>query len=108
MPLVDLLYNSGLVDYILGFCQKDVDRLQHMADRMISFDNLKDLMENIQVTSPEQIDRLTDEFKQFKTETNPEFIKHLGDIIALNDPLLNGVKENIENAAYEAVTKTTE
>lgn len=98
----DILKLSGLINYILSFCGKDYEDLRKMADRMISFDNLTELAKNIEITSPEQIDRLTNEFKRFRTETNPEILKRLGDMAAINDPLLYKIKDNIENEAFKA------
>lgn len=98
----DLLYMSGVIDYILSFCGKDYEFLRKMADRMISFDNLKELSKNIEIASPEYINALTEEFKRFRTDTNPEMLKHLGEIMAGNDPLLNNIKKNVENVAFEA------
>ena len=98
----DILKLSGIIDYILSFCEKDYDSLRQMADRMISFDNLKELTKNIELASPEQVQRLTDEFKRFTTDTNPEMLKHLGEIMAANDPLLTNIKKNIEDEAFKA------
>ena len=104
----DLLYMSGVIDYILSFCGKDYEFLRKMADRMISFDNLKELSKNIEITSPEYINALTEEFKRFRTDTNPEMLKHLGEIMAGNDPLLNNIKKNVEDVAFEAAQKIGE
>ena len=98
----DILKLSGIIDYILSFCEKDYDSLRQMADRMISFDNLKELTKNIELASPEQVQRLTDEFKRFTTETTPEVLKHMGEIMAANDPLLTNIKKNIEDEAFKA------
>lgn len=98
----DVLKLSGLTDYIMSFCEKDYNVLYHMAEKMISFDNLKELAKNIEISSPEQIERLTDEFKRFTTETNPELLKALGNIAAVNDPLLMSIKNNIEEEAFKA------
>ena len=98
----DILQLSGIIDYILSFCEKDYESLRKMADRMISFDNLKELSKNIELTSPEQINELTEEFKRFRTDTSPEVFKHIGQIMASNDPLLNNIKNNIEGEAFKA------
>ena len=98
----DILQLSGIIDYILSFCEKDYESLRKMADRMISFDNLKELSKNIELTSPEQINELTEEFKRFRTDTSPEVLKRIGQIMASNDPLLNNIKNNIEGEAFKA------
>ena len=98
----DILKLSGIIDYILSFCEKDYASLRRMADRMISFDNLNELTKNIELASPEQIQSLTEEFKRFTTDTNPEMLKHIGEIMAANDPLLTNIKKNIEDEAFKA------
>jgi len=97
----DILKMSGIIDYILSFCGNDYESLRKMADRMISFDNLNELVKNIELTSPEQIDRLTQEFKNFTTNINPEIFKHMGTIMAGNDPLLTNIKNTIEDEAFK-------
>ena len=98
----DILQMSGLIDYILSFCEKDYENLCRLADRMVSFDNLNELSKNLELTSPEQIDRLTNEFKRFTVDTSPEVLKSLGNIAAADDPLLMTIKKNIEDEAYKA------
>lgn len=103
----DLLKISGLIDYILSFCENDYNDFCKLAEKMISFDNLSELSKNLELTSPEQIQRLTDEFKQFTTETNPEVLKSLGNIAAANDPLLTNIRTSIEDAAFKASQMAT-
>lgn len=104
----DLLYISGIVDYILGFCQTDYNRLEKMVEKMISYDNLKDLMETIDMASPDTVKELTEEFKRFRTDTKPDMLKHLGDIMAANDPLLTRTKKTMEDGAFNAIKKAEE
>lgn len=104
----DLLYISGIVNYILGFCQTDYNKLEKMADRMISYDNLKDLIETFDMASPDSVKELTEEFKRFRTDTKPDMLKHLGDIMAGNDPLLARTKKTMEDGAFNAIKKAEE
>ena len=104
----DLLYISGIADYILGFCQTDYNRLEKMAEKMISYDNLKDLVETIDMASPDAVKELTEEFKKFRTDTKPDMLKHLGDIMAGNDPLLARTKKTMEDGAFDAIKKAEE
>jgi hypothetical protein len=102
----DLLHISGLCDYILSFCNDDYQELKRMADRMIAFDNLANLMNDIKITSPEQIERLTKEFENFSSvETNSKVLSQLSAIAAANDPLLMEIKKSIEDKAFEEANK---
>lgn len=96
----DLIVMSGLKDYILSFCGEDYEDMRHMADRMITFDNLKELTKTLEVASPEAVNELTREFKNFTADTNIEMIKHLGEIMAHDDPLMTKVKGAIEEGAF--------
>ena len=102
----DILKLSGVVDYILKFCAKDYEQLIRMADRMISFDNLNELCKNISIVSPEEVTKLTQAFNNFTTDTNPEVLKRLGDIMAADDPLLANVKNAIEDNAFKIAQET--
>ena len=101
----DLLHICGLTEYILSFCKKDYEVLVHMAERMISFENMKDLSTIIDKASPDAINQLIDEFKKFKTDTSPEMLKTYGDILASGDPMFKRAKDAIETGAYNAVIK---
>lgn len=96
----DLIVMSGLKDYILSFCGEDYEDMRHMADRMITFDNLKELTKTLEVASPEAVNELTREFKNFTADTNIEMIKHLSEIMAHDDPLMIKVKGAIEEGAF--------
>ena len=104
----DLLWISGIAERILEYCEEDYKLLVNMANRMISFDNFKELIKNIQLTSPEQIERLTNEFKNFVVELNPESLKHLDSIMAYNNPIINNIKKEVDNIAYNTISEKIE
>ena len=43
----DLIYQSGLADYILEYCGKDYERLVRMMERTLSYENLTDLVQSM-------------------------------------------------------------
>lgn len=104
----DLLWISGIANKILAYCEDDFQRLKDMANRMISFDNLNELINNIQLTSPDQINRLTNEIKMFTSGLSPESIKYLGQMAAANDPMLENIRNNVEDAAYNEVMRVSD
>lgn len=89
----------------MSYCEDDYNKLVIMGNRMISFDNINELIKNIQLTSPEQLERLTGEIKNFASNINPKVLKHLSDIAAVNDPMLNNIKNNINESAYNETVK---
>ncbi len=101
----DLLWQSGLCDYILQYCQRDYDRLCDMVFHMLSYENLFVLVDELKGLNSEDIARLTDEFKMFRLETKPESLIALGNIAASSDPLLTTIKASVESAAYDAISQ---
>lgn len=101
----DVFWVSGLGDYILGFCEKDYNRLRNMVERMVSFENLKELLEEISKMAPDSIDRLTDMFKSFSLKDNSELIRNLADIARHQDPLLTKVKDSVVEGAWKEIDK---
>lgn len=99
----DLLVTSGLKDHILSFCAKDYAEMKQMADKMIAFDNLRDLVDTFDMASPESVQEMTRAFKNFTSDSNIDMIKRLGDIMANNDPILTNIKASVEDGAYKAM-----
>ena len=101
----DILWVAGVPDYILSFVAPDYARCEQMMDATLSFDNIKQLMKEIQQTSPEEIEKLTSAFERFTLDTKPEVFKAMGDMMANEDPLVHEIKEAVLDGAYNAATK---
>ena len=97
----DLIYQSGLADYILGFCEKDYDRLVRMMERTLSYQNLAELLESMKAMDTGVLRETTNEIKKAIKEADPEMIKDMADLMRLNDPTLNDLKVQITSAAVE-------
>ena len=101
----DILIMSGLVDYVMEFCGEDYKRVEKLVDRMISFENIKSLVNLLSKMDTASLEGLTDEFKKFTLETNPESLRYLADIMRHNDPVYTAVKDNIINSAVDEAMK---
>lgn len=101
----DLIYQSGLADYILQYCEKDYERLVKMMERTLSYQNLTELIQSIKEMDVGSLDKLTNNLKQLKNEIDPEIIKNLADIMKLNDPALNDLKEKLEQTSIDEAFK---
>jgi hypothetical protein len=101
--MYDLLWMSGFCDFVLDRCQKDFERLEKQVYSMISFDNLRLLIENLAQLDVGNIEQLTEEFKAFTFKANPETIKNLADISRFNDPFVQEFKTGMTNAMYKAL-----
>ena len=105
----DLIYQSGLADYILEFCGKDYDRLVRMMERTLSYQNLMELVQSIREVDVGGFSEFTEKIRGMKDEIDPEVIKNIADIARMNDPALNNLRDAIDNEAVDkAFEKNTE
>ncbi len=101
----DLIYQSGLADYILEYCGKDYDRLVRMMERTLSYQNLSELVQSMREMDTGSLRELTNTIRGMKDEIDPEVIKNLADIMRLNDPALNDLKDSIDKDAVDNIFK---
>lgn len=105
----DLIYQSGLADYILEYCGKDYERLVRMMERTLSYENLTDLVQSMREMDTGSLRELVNTLRNMKDEIDPEVIKNIADIARMNDPALNDLKDTIDNEAVDkAFEKKTE
>ena len=101
----DVLYQSGLADFIIGYCRHDHDRLQTMLDRSFAISNLRELVDTLENMSIDSIRESLDEFKKFYSTVDPVMVKNIADIVRYNDPTLYQVKEDVIDKALEKLEK---
>lgn len=101
----DILYQSGFADYVLGFCERDYDRLVRMMERTFSFENLLQLIDGMKQLDTGALAELKVVIQNATKEADPEMIKNLTEFVKLNDPYLVSLKEKIESDAMEEALK---
>ena len=101
----DLIYQSGLADYILEYCGKDYERLVRMMERTLSYENLTDLVQSMREMDTGSLRELVNNLRNMKDEIDPEVIKNIADIARMNDPALNDLKDTIDNEAVDKAFK---
>lgn len=104
----DLIYQSGLADYILEYCGKDYERLVRMLERTLSYENLLELTESMKQMDTGSLRELTNEIKNATKEVDPELVKNLADIMRMNDPNLYELKTMVEEQAADEAQKDIE
>ena len=105
----DLIYQSGLADYILEYCGKDYERLVRMMERTLSYQNLTELIQSIREINVGGLSEAAEKIREIKDEIDPEVIKNIAHIARMNDPALNDLKDTIDNEAVDkAFEKKTE
>lgn len=97
----DLIYQSGLADYILEYCGKDYERLVRMMERTLSYENLTDLVQSMREMDTGSLRELVNTLRNMKDEIDPEVIKNIADIARMNDPALNNLKDAIDNESVD-------
>ena len=95
----DALIQSGLVDYILQYCERDYNRLVKMMERTMSYEHLLELTDTMSRIQPEPIRESLEEFKKFRESATPEMLHDMADIVRFNDPNLYKVKESVVDGA---------
>lgn len=101
----DLIYQSGLADYILEYCGKDYERLVRMMERTLSYQNLTELIQSIREINVGGLSEATERIRNLKDEIDPEVIKNIADIARMNDPALNNLKDTIDKEAIDKAFK---
>lgn len=102
----DILWESGLMEYILEFCEKDYDRVEKQFYQIISYQNLINLIENMDSLKLENIEELTNSFKNFSLKLDPAVVKNLAEIAKFNDPFVQNLKDEIVQSSYKGVMKS--
>lgn len=99
----DILNESGLADYILSFCANDYRKLESMAERVISYENLISLMDSLNNFDSEALEKLTDKYDDFMKNTDPQLIHDMSTILMANDDTVaNVVGAMIEESVDKA------
>ncbi len=100
--IYDILQASGLVGFILAYCSRDFNSLKEDLQDILSMRGIYHIAKEFQNINPESIDKLTQEFKRFTLETDPQILKIYSDISANNDPLLHTIKNAVEETAQKS------
>ena len=104
----DLLYEIGLVDYILDNANRDWDKFNDIVDNVtgIKYYALTESIMNLFNDMPTQ--NKLDEFKKTMENINPEQINNLHQILDFNDPMTSQVVEAMKITAIEEVMNKKE
>ncbi len=96
---VDLLYEMGIVSYILNICKDDYERLVSLIDSTVNFSNLLKLADLANVFTPDNVDKFTETVRDLRTELTPEKLKELNSIVAAGSVEWKALKETVADDA---------
>lgn len=105
--LYDVLWASGYCDMILEYCAKDYQGLRDMVDRLVSYQNIGELMDALNNIDYDSIADLNQTIDRFNLNVKPEVIHDLATIVANQDEAVQSLNEVINEAAMQ-ITKTKE
>lgn len=95
--IYNLILDSGLYDYIYGFCAKDYDNLRDIAYRAFSYENLIKLVEVISAVDTENVKDLTNEIIDFKQNKKyADIISDIKEITRFNDPVIAKLSDSLK------------
>lgn len=101
----DAIYQSGLADYILQYCERDYNRLVRLMERTISYENVKELMDTMGQIQLEVMQETLNEFKKFRESATPEMLHDMADIMKFNDPNLYKIKEDVLDSVADQLER---
>lgn len=99
----DLIYQSGLADYIIGYCEKDYNRLVRMVERSLSIEHISSLLSSLENIDGEAIDDLTRSIVDLKTNGDKEMIHDMATIAKASDPEFAGLKEKVSDEVLDKI-----
>lgn len=88
---IDALYDSGIVDAILKFCERDYRYLEQMVDRMLNYANLFQIVEMFDGLDADKLEKTVKAMKKTIQGLDAETVKNLATITQQNDPMTAAV-----------------
>ena len=88
---IDALYDSGIVDDILKFCESDYRHLEQMVDRMLNYSNLFQMVEIFDELDADKLEKTVKTMKKTIQGLDAETVKNLATITQQNDPMTAAV-----------------
>lgn len=88
---IDALYDSGIVDDILKFCESDYRHLEQMVDRMLNYANLFKMVEMFDGLDADKLEKTVKTMKKAIQGLDAETVKNLATITQQNDPMTAAV-----------------
>ncbi len=101
----DYLQQSGLVEYIFQYCEKDYRTLVQLIDRTINYHNLIDLMTTLKDLNLEKAEELSKQVKEMQANMDSDTIRNMADIVRYNNPNLYKLEGAIEDEALDKILR---
>ena len=103
--VIDVLYESGVVDKILKYSQKDYSRMEQMIQEALNFSNIFRIVQTAALFDKDQLDTFIGAIYDFKKDLTPELLEGLTTIAVSNSPEYKALRETIMGEALESSFK---
>lgn len=101
----DILEQSGFIDYVLQFCERDYNKLARLFERTVSVAHLMSLFEVLENVDGESVKALTTAINKFTNEADGQLVKDVADIMRYNDPELHQLKEDVVEEVIDKIKR---
>lgn len=101
----DILEQSGFIDYVLQFCERDYNKLARLFERTVSVAHLMSLLEVLENIDGESVKALTTAINKFTNEADGQLVKDVADIMRYNDPELHQLKEDVVEEVIDKIKR---
>lgn len=101
----DILEQSGFIDYVLQFCERDYNKLVRLFERTVSVAHLMSLFEVLENIDGESVKALTTAINKFTNEADGQLVKDVADIMRYNDPELHQLKEDVVEEVIDKIKR---
>lgn len=103
LNIVDLLYQTDLIDYILKFCEKDYNRLCDLVDRSLNFSHIFNILNAFDLLDPKNMDEFNKNIEAINTKITPENVEFLKALLKKGNKDFDHMLDDITTATVDNV-----
>jgi len=101
--VVDNMFSSGLIDYVLRFCNNDFQKLEHMIDDCMNFNNILRLLESCSYFNNDNLNKYEQLIKDFQETLTEPKLKYLNDLFINQSDDFKQLKQLLSETAMDRV-----
>ena len=104
----DIIYESGLGDYILSYCKADYKRICKMLDRALSMEHISSLLTSLDAIDSDALEDVTKAINDLKKNGDKDMIHDMAQISRFADPEFEGLREKITDEVLDRIYSNEE
>lgn len=107
LGIVDILYEIGIIDKILEYCNTDYKRLESIYNEAFNFSNAEKIAGVPSLFSEEKLDEVINTLKSLKTDLTPEMLETIKKISTETSPEWQALKESVGEQIHNSIMSKT-